>query len=379
MRRARLECGDDVRHLITKPEEREHGDSLWGEGTKPEARFAVGTLEMERLSVEVVDEEATTHELELGSISQAVFVINEQGVVEDVNPHAEALVGYPREQLIGQRLRFLAHEVMLPSHQVRTFTGCMHHRTGRELTVDVVLCPHRDGSSIAFITPRTAQRQLPQNSEVVQIVHDLKNPLATIALEMCILEDKLVHTELKSAVNRVSQNIAFLDRMVQDLLDASSMEADSFEVHRVPTELRSLIENVIERATATRDRARVFLEAPRPVSLMLDDLRIERVVANLLHNALKYSPSPSGVMIRVDVRTDAVRISVIDAGPGIRPEERQMVFEKFRRASSSHGHEGNGLGLYVSKRIIEAHGGRIGVDSAQGIGACFFFELPLTT
>lgn len=230
---------------------------------------------------------------------------------------------------------------------------------------------------MAFITPRAGSQRMPPSSEVVQIVHDLKNPLATIALEMCILEDKLVHTDLKNAVNRVSQNIAFLDRMVQDLLDASSMEADSFEVHRVPTELRSLIEQVIERATATRDRARVFLEAPRPVSLLIDDLRIERVVANLLHNALKYSPSPSGVVIRMDVRSDVVRISVIDAGPGIRPEERTLVFEKFRRASSSHGHEGNGLGLYVSRRIIEAHGGRIGVDSVHGAGACFFFELPL--
>lgn len=375
MRRARHQCGDDVRSearsLMNEREVSEASDNYWGEGTTP--GLAIGTREMVRVAV--LDEDPTMPEHV--PISQAMFVIGSDGLVEDVNGVAEALVGYPREELIGQRVTFLSNDITLPSHHVRSFAAHMYHRTGREFTVDILLCPHHAGSSIAFITNRGSSERARHNSEVVQIVHDLKNPLATIALEMCLLEDKLVQQDLRNAVARVTQNVAYLDRLVQDLLDASSMEADRFEVQRRPTELRSLIESVIDRSTATRDRARVFLQAPRAVSLVLDELRIERVVANLLHNALKYAPSPSEVVVRLDVLQEVVRVSVMDGGPGLRPEETTLVFDKYRRATSSHGHNGNGLGLYVSKRIVEAHGGRIGVDSIQGVGSSFFFELPL--
>ncbi len=213
--------------------------------------------------------------------------------------------------------------------------------------------------------------------EIVQIVHDFKNPLATIALEMCILEDRLLQAELRGAVTRVAQNVAYLDRMVQDLLDAGSMQVDRFTLHCQRLELRGLIEHVIERATSTRDRSRVCLDAPAPVFVVLDELRIERVISNLLGNALKYSPSSTDVVVRLEVRQASVRVSVIDAGPGIPPEEAGHLFGKYQRAATGTGHEGNGLGLYVSKRIIEAHGGHIGVDSRDGSGCCFFFELPL--
>ncbi len=381
MRRARHECGDELRSevqpklrpLLNERDVSEASESVWGEGTTP--GLAIGTREMVR--VEVLDQDPSR--LEHVPISQAMFVIDAEGLVEDVNAVAEALVGYSRDELVGQRVSFLSTEIQIPSHHVRSFAAHMYHRTGREFTVDVLLCPHHAGSSIAFITARNSYERARHNNEVMQIVHDLKNPLATIALEMCLLEDKLVQADLKKAVIRVTQNVAYLDRLVQDLLDASSMEVDRFEVHRRPTELRSLIEHVIERSTATRDRARVFLQAPRQISLVLDELRIERVVANLLHNALKYAPSPSEVVIRLDVLQEVVRVSVMDGGPGLRPEETTLVFDKYRRATSSHGHDGQGLGLYVSKRIVEAHGGRIGVDSIQGVGSSFFFELPLPT
>jgi signal transduction histidine kinase len=215
--------------------------------------------------------------------------------------------------------------------------------------------------------------------EIVQIVHDFKNPLATIALEMCILEDRLLQAELRGAVTRVAQNVAYLDRMVQDLLDAGSMQVDRFTLHRHRIELRALIEQVIERSTATRDRPRVCLDAPAPVFLAVDELRIERVISNLLANALKYSPSSTDVLIRLEVRQPVVRVSVIDAGPGIPADETRQLFGRYQRAATANGTEGNGLGLYVSKRIIEAHGGHIGVDSRHGAGSCFFFELPLTS
>ena len=210
---------------------------------------------------------------------------------------------------------------------------------------------------------------------LAQIVHDLKNPLSTIGLEACLLKEIVPEGGQRDAVARIAHNVNFLDRLVQDLLDSCSVEAGKFELHRRPTELRTLLEQTIERVVATRDRHRVFLEARDSIVLAIDDLRIERVVANLLGNALAYSPRSAGVVIRLVLEADHVRVAVIDAGPGMSPTEAQVVFEKYRRGSAPGA--GSGLGLHVSKVIVEAHGGRIGVASVRGAGSQFYFELPI--
>jgi K+-sensing histidine kinase KdpD len=211
-----------------------------------------------------------------------------------------------------------------------------------------------------------------------QIVHDLKNPLNTIALEVGLLGDKLAvgDTEGRAALARVSRNVFFLDRMVRDLLDTCSLESGHFEIRRKPTELRALIARVVDRVVSTRDSGRVWIQASLPLTLAIDELRIERVIANLLQNALKYTPRASLIGIRLDVSEDRARISVIDAGPGLAVGDAARVFDKYHRNQSSATHDGSGLGLYVSKQIVEAHGGKIGVDSVDGAGSRFYFELP---
>ena len=215
-------------------------------------------------------------------------------------------------------------------------------------------------------------------AEMIQIVHDLKNPLATISLELCLLESKLVSPDIRARLARVTHNIEFLDRLIQEILDASAADADALQLQRRKTELRALLEQTIDRAVSSRDRSRVVLDAQQPVALDIDDLRIERVVCNLLHNALKYSAAASRVVVRLEAREHLARVCVTDAGPGLSETDKDVVFDKFKRASTATSHEGHGLGLYVSKRIVEAHGGTIGVDSVRGVGSCFFFDLPMT-
>ena len=216
--------------------------------------------------------------------------------------------------------------------------------------------------------------------DVIQIVHDLKSPLLTISLESELLDatiDTIDQAALYRAVNRILMNVTFLDRMVQDLLDLSAIDRGRFSIARVSTELRALLEQTVERAVPTRDRERITLSAPQRVFVYVDELRIERVISNFLHNALKYAPRTSHININLEVHTHYVRASVLDNGPGIAPADQAHIFDKYRRAADARTHDGSGLGLYVSKRIVEAHGGRIGVHSVQGAGSCFFFELPL--
>jgi signal transduction histidine kinase len=225
-----------------------------------------------------------------------------------------------------------------------------------------------------------SEKDVFQETEVVEIVHDLKNPLSTIALEMCLLGDKLgehAGEDVKATLGRVNQNVVFLDRMVQDILDCCSLEAGRLRLNRRKTELCALLEHCIDRSIATRDRTRVFLDAKCRVTLLIDDLRIERVVANLLQNALKYARRSTGVIVRLELGHHAAKVSVIDSGPGLTSEEMNAMFDRYRRGTSSRGIEGSGLGLYVAKRIIEAHGGSIGVESVRNVGSRFFFELPM--
>jgi signal transduction histidine kinase len=213
--------------------------------------------------------------------------------------------------------------------------------------------------------------------DLAQIVHDLKDPLTTISLECRLLDAVLDDgAKVRRAIDRILRNVQYLDRMVQDLLDMTALDAGSFEIHRTPTELCSLLEDVVERMAS---HGRVFLDARERVTMQIDDLRIERVVANLLQNAIKYSPACTGIVVRLEPIAGGARVSVIDGGPGLSPEEATVVFDRYRRASTSSAHAGYGLGLYVSKQIITAHGGRIGVDTTRGVGSRFFFELPVAS
>jgi len=212
-------------------------------------------------------------------------------------------------------------------------------------------------------------------AEVAEIVHDLKNPLSAITLEAVLLEDKLARGDRTNGLNsiaRINHNVAFLDRLVLDLLDVCSFATGHFQLYREPTDLRALLDAVCERS----GQGRVVLDSAHPVKLMIDPLRIERVVSNLVDNALKYTPGSSGIVVRLTGYGGGACVSVIDSGPGLAPSELACIFERYRRAGTAGARPGSGLGLYVCKRIVEAHGGQIGVESIVGAGSRFYFELP---
>jgi signal transduction histidine kinase len=217
-------------------------------------------------------------------------------------------------------------------------------------------------------------------SELVRLVHDFKSPLSLVALETQVLQTQLddgEHAEMVDAIGRVLRNINYIDRMVHDLIDSCAIDSGHFTLHRRATELSDLIENVLVRMTASRDHGRILFESHGRITVKLDPLRIERVVANFVQNALAYSPERTPVLVKLELPRGHARVSVRDQGPGIARDDIEHVFDEYRRATTTAAHEGSGLGLFVSKQIIEAHGGRIGVDSTPGRGSEFYFDLPL--
>lgn len=351
----------------------------------PEPRFASGTHAGGRVGSP--DRAGDRAALDLAAIPRPSLVFDACGRIIDVNPLAETLFGYARFELVGESVDLIASKLASAEQPGRirflsaTAGACVRHRSGRAIAVDALLCPRDEWSTaVVFRAVETTDVGL-RAEDVAEIVHDLKNPLSTIALEARLLDDKLAHgypSDTRDALARINRNIEFLDQMVRGLLDLCAFDAGRLELHRRPTELRMLLERIIDRVVPTRDRGRVSLDAAEPLTTSIDDLRIERVVANLLQNALKYGPKITGIVVGLAAMNDAIRVSVTDAGPGMTPAETGYVFDKFRRASTAGSREGSGLGLYVSRKIVEAHGGRIGVTSVQGAGSQFFFELPVT-
>ena len=212
------------------------------------------------------------------------------------------------------------------------------------------------------------------------IAHDLKTPLSIILLESQLLGERLPLDQMPAiahGLERIAQNAAYIDRLVADLLDLASVEAGQLQlqlrIERV--DLCVLLEEILERAVSSVDRGRVHLEILSRCVVRADRNRLERVVANFISNALKYSASPITITLESD--GGRARVTVIDLGRGLTPEQAKTVFDRYRRAGNTRGRDGYGLGLYISRKIIDAHGGKIGVESSPGVGSQFYFELDV--
>ncbi|MGE5186868.1 MAG: sensor histidine kinase [Acidobacteriota bacterium] len=215
--------------------------------------------------------------------------------------------------------------------------------------------------------------------DVVAIAHDLKNPLAIIMMEAGLLEQRLATRSpaVQRGLEHIARNAAYVDRLISDLLDLASEQAGALALQFERIDLARLVGDTVARCVSTFERGRVQVEIRDVVVVHGDGSRLERVLANLVTNALKHSPQHAAVTVRLDLRGTRAHVSVIDNGPGLPADEARRVFQRFYRGRA--GSRGYGLGLYICRRIVENHGGRIGVHSDPGRGARFFFDLPAVT
>jgi signal transduction histidine kinase len=211
------------------------------------------------------------------------------------------------------------------------------------------------------------------------VSHDLRNPLQIVLLKAQLLgrrgkEGDAVQKGAKAILAAGRR----MERMLRDLADSARLEGGALlQLERAPVNVRAFVEEVLDLAQGVFDPARLELAVPDGLPAVLADPdRLDRILVNLVGNALKYSDGQ--VAVRAALDGGFVRISVADQGPGIAPTDQERLFQRYYRGPRHDG-EGLGLGLYIVRRLVEAHGGRVEVESAPGKGSTFSFTLPIVT
>jgi signal transduction histidine kinase len=218
-----------------------------------------------------------------------------------------------------------------------------------------------------------------QAAFLAAVAHDLRTPLGVLLTQLQIMSpDRPLPPEplVRRSFEMVRRQLARLDRMLQDLVTFTGMDAGAFGLELADYDLVAVIRGAADLFDGHSSKHQLVLELPEePVMIRIDRLRIEQVVTNLLSNAIKYSPAGGRVVVRLEREPDAAIVSVTDAGVGIPAEDQQRLFEPFTRLQNVGSVPGSGLGLYVVRRIVEAHGGNIEVDSEPGRGTTFHVRL----
>jgi light-regulated signal transduction histidine kinase (bacteriophytochrome) len=227
------------------------------------------------------------------------------------------------------------------------------------------------------------QRAVRARDDLVAVVsHDLRSPLGVIQIQAAILlqavsaERADVSRRIQTSVEHIQRAVRNMNTLIRDLLDLAKLEAGRFLLQCAQYPVDELIEESLLILRPLAEAKRITLTSDLHGGLVNADRdRIFQVLANLVGNAIKFTPDHGGVFVRCEIMDGELRVTVADTGPGISADHRVNLFDRYWQARRDD-HEGSGLGLFIAKGIVEAHGGRIWVETDSGRGATFVFTLP---
>jgi len=218
------------------------------------------------------------------------------------------------------------------------------------------------------------------------VSHEIRTPLMSIngALELIMDEigNKISNSEVNGLLDVLKRNVERMNNLINDLLDFSRIETATFKIKKRKTSLLELITTTVEEMESIANIKNIILEnkiSDKLPEITIDPDRIKQVLSNLINNAIKFTPEKGKITITSELNPDNVQISVIDTGPGIPEKFQSKIFDRFFQINGSPTREtqGLGIGLSISKNIIELHGGKIWVESKPGKGSKFSFTLPI--
>jgi PAS domain S-box-containing protein len=352
----------------------------------------------------VVNEQRKT-KLVLQSIADGVYTVDRDLRITAFNPAAERITGWSSVEAHGKLCSVIFRDVAAGEASCQaaliqramstgqsTASGvedpAVFTRDGDEIYISSSVAPlysqegQLDGAVIAF-RDVSSERELDRlKSDFVSMIsHELRSPLANLgaAIELLLgLTEDQEAAQRTLHIARASERR--LTRLVEDILNVSRIEAGQMRVSQEPVTLPPILRRAVHLAQVQSKRHQVLLHLPESMPFVIADQgKVEIIVNNLVMNAINYSPGGGRVMVKVDGPANGeMTVSVIDEGVGISADHLDKVFDRFYRVDTSDGRKvyGHGLGLYISKHLVEMQGGRIWVQSQEGRGSCFSFTLP---
>jgi PAS domain S-box-containing protein len=383
-------------------------------------------LEERRRAAEVLDGVRRQNELVLNAVGEGICGFDGDGRVMFANPAACRITGFRREDLVGQPGHALLHHTRADGEHC-TGESCdlfaiMRGRAA--LTVDGEVLCRKDGTTVpiegtgtlldrgqelaSVFVFRDAADRLQIERERGRLVreleeaisarddflsiasHELRTPLTPIRLSVQSLKRKgrtlatALPKSLSTQLETMDRQVGRLDTLINELLDVSRITVGRMDLELSEFDVTTLVRDVVGRFQQELDWGRhtVTLELGAPgtqVSGRWDRLRLDQVLSNLLSNAMKYGGDRKVIEISVEEGPATVSIRVRDHGLGISKEDQERIFERFERLISVRHFGGFGLGLWIVRQVVEAHGGRVRVESTLGEGSAFTVELPRLT
>ncbi|PYU57496.1 MAG: hypothetical protein DMG56_22330 [Acidobacteria bacterium] len=346
----------------------------------------------------------------------AILMLDPEGHIASWNAGAERIKGYRAQEIVGQHFsRFYPTEDVergKPAYELKVATelgryedeGWRVRKDGSRFWANVVITALRDGTGrlrgFAKVTrdstehKRTheliihAKQEAERTSKfkdqfLSTMSHELRTPLNAVLGFSDLLADERygpVNDRQRRYIDHIHTGGEHLLRLISDILDLSKIEAGKMELTREDVKVASAFADVISSLypLAEKKSQALLQQVEGNLHVHADAMRFKQVLMNLAGNAIKFTPTGGRIELAARQLEDQVRVEVRDDGPGIPPEQQQRIFEAFfRLTQAGTATEGTGLGLAITARLVELHGGKLGIESQPGGGTCFYFSLPL--
>ncbi|MEO7801438.1 MAG: PAS domain S-box protein [Ginsengibacter sp.] len=345
----------------------------------------------------------------VNSSDDAIISKNFDGIITSWNVSAVKLFGYTAQEAVGKHISLIIPKDHLDEEaeiirNIRAGNKIDHIETvrvrkdGTEINISLTVSPIKNkygkvvgASKIArditersrielqkkLYTKRLQELNTNKDEFMAMASHELKTPLTVIKASLQVLETRMQLDPNVALLQTSVRQANKLSKLIEDLLDASKIQAGKMVLNKSHFQLDQLINDVITYLRPLSQQHNIVCkEPPEPITLLADKNRIEQVLVNILSNAIKYTPNAGDIIIHTVQEQDLVTVSILDSGIGIPQEDLKDIFSRFYRVGGlPTTFAGSGIGLYIAAEIIQRHEGKIWAESTLGTGSTFHFQI----